>query len=119
MNSRSFPRATRRFPRAEKAHVDGYKLDSKAEARRYGHLRLLEKAGRISDLEVHPYYDLVVNGMKVSRYTVDFRYRDEHGRLVVEDVKGGVNSDPHMRYVKLKIRLVKAIYGHDVTLVHP
>lgn len=108
----------RKQPRAKKVRVDDVVLDSKAEARRYGELRLQEKAGQITDLEVHPTYELVVNGYRIGKYTVDFRYKRD-GRMVVEDVKGGAKSDPNLRAVKLKIKLVRALYGVDVELVHP
>jgi hypothetical protein len=107
----------RRQPQAKKVRVDGYVLDSKAEARRYGELRLQEAAGQIKELEVHPTYDLVVNGYRIGKYTVDFRYRRD-GQVIVEDVKGGAKSDPNLRAVRLKIKLVRALYGVDVELVH-
>lgn len=76
-------------------------------------------AGQISELEVHPVYPIEVNGHKIGRYTADFRYKDQHGNVIVEDVKGGRDSDPHMRYVRFRIKLVYALYGQEITLVHP
>lgn len=68
--------------------------DSKAEARRGRELRLMEQAGDISALELQPVY-VLQEGFRDSTgtwhhpitYRADFQYRD-HGRLVVEDVKG-------------------------------
>ena len=40
----------------------------------------------ISNLELHPRYDLMVNGVKIGRYTADFRY-NKGNEVVVEDVK--------------------------------
>ena len=38
--------------------VDGIKFQSKAEARRYSQLKLLEKAGEVFDLALQPAYQL-------------------------------------------------------------
>ena len=81
---------------AVKKTVDGIKFDSTREAKRYEELKLLERAGKIKDLEVQPVYTLVksVKYKNAKRakpamvYTADFRYWDiEKGELVVEDVK--------------------------------
>ena len=66
---------------------------SQKEARRYGELKLLEKAGEISDLEVQPAFHLNASHpsqpMFVGKYIADFSYYYAHPRqLVVEDVKG-------------------------------
>ena len=44
------------------------------------------RAREISDLEVHPKFDLMVNGVKIGRYTADFRYK-KGSDVIVEDVK--------------------------------
>lgn len=69
-------------------------FDSKAEARRYEELRLAEQAGAISSLTIHPTYELQAaftdsagRRHRAIRYEGDFSYT-EHGRAVVEDVKG-------------------------------
>lgn len=74
--------------------VDGVRFVSKAEARRYSELRLLEKAGAIQNLELQPSFllqeaftDAAGAKHRAIHYVADFRYR-EGGRLVVEDVKG-------------------------------
>ena len=94
---------------ARRVELDGYTFDSAMEARRYGELQLLARAGAIMALEVHPRYDLVVNGLQVGVYTADFRYRTAEGEDVVEDVKGVRTRD----YV-LRKRLVAALYGVQV-----
>lgn len=85
-------------PRRHKFHatptvVDGIRFASKAEAKRYGELKLLEKAGEIVDLKLQPKYPLLVGGHKVGSYVADFEYSrvEERGKVmhrVVEDVKG-------------------------------
>lgn len=90
--------------RAKPVVIDGVRFASQAEARRYGQLKLLEKAGQISGLELQPKFPVVVNGMKVCTYIGDFAYFDGKGRIV-EDVKGV--QTPMFR---LKRKLVEATY---------
>jgi len=101
--------------RAKKATVDGIGFDSIKESKRYLQLRLLERAGRIKDLELKPRYELEVSGVKIGRYTGDFRYLElqAHGTwiLVVEDVKG---YSRHARDYPLRMKLMKAIHGIEV-----
>jgi hypothetical protein len=97
---------------AKRTTVDGIEFASKAEARRYAELRLLERAGEITGLECHPVYRFAVNGVKVGRYTPDFRYRDAFGCLVVEDVKGGTAT--RTEAYRLRARLMLACHGITV-----
>jgi len=102
--------------RAEPTVVDGVKLASKAEARRFRQLQMMERVGAIQDLEVHPRFDLIVAGVKVGVYTADFRYTDcESKKLVVEDVKGGRATITEA--YRLRKRIVKALYDVEVTEV--
>lgn len=72
--------------------IDGFRFDSQKEARRRNELKLLERAGEISNLVVHPVYLLqesfLYHGKLVRAilYEGDFSYT-ENGRIVVEDVK--------------------------------
>ena len=101
---------------AIRTEVDGITFASKAEARRYSQLRLLEQAGEIAYLELQPAYPLVVNGLSVGRYVADFRYLDRvTGEWVTEDVKGGAATKTAV--YRLKAKLVKALYGITVAEV--
>lgn len=73
-----------------KVNVDGKHFDSKREAARWQELRLLERAGEISDLRRQVRYELVpkMSGERPVDYIADFVYRDKNGNEVVEDVKG-------------------------------
>lgn len=80
--------------RARKTEVDGIVFDSKLEAHRYRELKLLEKAGEISDLQLQVKYELIpaqrLDGKVVERalnYVADFVYL-ENNKWVVEDAKG-------------------------------
>ena len=68
---------------------DGQVFDSVKEFHRWGVLRLLERAGRISDLKRQVSFELVPKqqGERACSYIADFTYY-EHGNLVVEDCKG-------------------------------
>lgn len=80
----------------KKTIVDGIKFASKAEARRYQELKLLEKAGEITHLRLQPSFviqDAFMSnqGAKIFaiRYIADFEYFDKKtGAINVEDVKG-------------------------------
>ena len=88
---------------------------SAGEARRCNELDMLQRTGCIAELVAHPQpaWPLVVNGVKVGRYTADFTYQDKaSGRRIVEDFKGG----PVSRDVPLRLKLMKALYGIDVLL---
>ena len=73
-----------------RVEVDGMPFDSKREAERWRELRLLERAGEISDLRRQVRYELVpkMPGERPVDYIADFVYRDKDGNEVVEDVKG-------------------------------
>jgi len=109
-----------------KMQLDGYTFDSKAEARRYGELKLLQEAGEITDLVVHPVFvlqpafrdfrDEEFGDFRGGRgkyyraitYAADFQYL-ECGQTIVEDVKGKRTA---VFNIKLKMFLYR--YPPDV-----
>jgi len=91
-----------------KTVVDGMQFSSKKEATRFGQLKLLQKAGKISDLRLQPKFDLVVCGTKICKYIADFEYI-ENGILITEDVKG-----KRTREYLLKKKLMKAVLKIDI-----
>lgn len=87
--------------RNKKTIVDGITFDSKKEARRYFDLLMLEKAKLITDLEMQPKYDLMVNGKKIGFYKADFRYFCKaRKKVIVEDVKSEPTKTPVYRLKK-------------------
>lgn len=99
------------------AKYNGY--DSKREAKRAAELKLLEKAGVISNLQEQVVYELIpsqyriVNGKKkcierAIKYIADFQYV-ENGNTVVEDAKG-FRTDVYR--IKKKLML----YFHDIQI---
>lgn len=105
-----------------KTVVDGIEFSSKKEARRYGELRILEKAGEIRDLQLQPRFPFKVNDVSVCTYVGDFSYiinpkpGDQHvGTYVLEDVKSAITrKDPVYR---IKNKLFKAVMGFEITEV--
>lgn len=97
--------------RAVKTVVDGITFDSKAEARRYRELKLLEDSGFIRRLELQPEFVFELDGKPIFKYRADFRYF-EGGTRIVEDVKG-VRTDVY----RLKKKLIEAAFNVRITEV--
>ncbi len=101
---------------AVRTTVDGIVFASKSEARRYGELKLLLKAGEIEDLELQPRFPLIVHFWdeheRIGEYRGDFAYYDRVGERIVEDVKGF--KTPLYRWKK---KHVEAQYGIKVVEV--
>lgn len=100
--------ATPRKYRNHPVRQDETEFDSKLEARRFRELKLMEKAGVISHIQVHKHWDLHVNNIKIGYYEADFTYL-EGGRTVIEDTKGFIT--PIYRWKK---KHVLAEYGIEI-----
>lgn len=98
--------------RNRKTKVDGITFASAREARRYGQLKLMERAGEITDLVLQPKFPLDVNGKPVCRYVADFGYRTRTGARIVEDAKGFRTKE-----YAIKAMLFAAIHGFPITEV--
>ena len=99
--------------RAVPTKVDGIRFASKKEARRYAELKLLQKAGHITDLKLQPKIRCMTAGTHICDYVADFFYYDrrkEGGRMVYEDAKGYKTP-----VYKLKKKLVLALTGIEIT----
>lgn len=103
--------------RNRKTTVDGVTYDSAKEARRGAELRLMERAGLISDLCAQVRYTLIPaqkrDGKVVERaatYIADFVYK-QNGETVVEDVKSpATRTDLY----KLKKKLMLWEFGIEI-----
>jgi len=110
-----------RYGNVNKIEHNGIKFDSKREFLRYMDLRILERAGQISDLKVHPKFPIVIGGIEIRIYSkryhangrlmyyeADFSYWDaEAKKLVVEDVK--MQSGFRTEVYKIKKALMRAM----------
>tara|TARA_R110001599_G_scaffold33832_3_gene108827 strand:+ start:14122 stop:14484 length:363 start_codon:yes stop_codon:yes gene_type:complete len=85
--------------KAQPVELDGYKFDSKREAYRYSELKILQRHGKISNLNMQLRYPLKCgdkvlliksegfpNGRRAT-YIADFVY-EQDGETIIEDVKG-------------------------------
>ena len=115
---------------ATKVTIDGHTFDSRKEANRYLELKLLERAGEISDLRLQVEYELIPNQYATEErygkngrrlkdkeillerkccYVADFVYTDNRtGETVVEDTKSEATRTPE--YI-IKRKLLLAKYG--------
>jgi hypothetical protein len=91
---------------------DGETFDSVKEYRRFCELRLLEKAGAVTDLQRQVKFELIpaqrIDGKVVERacsYVADFVYM-ENGQQVVEDAKGMRTQE-----YRLKRKLMLWVHG--------
>ena len=103
---------------AKKVMIDGIQFDSRKEANRYCELKLLERCGAITDLELQKEFELIpaqrIDGKVVERavkYKADFVYK-ENGKIIVEDVKGyrDPSSAGYAKFV-LKRKLMLFVHG--------
>ncbi len=97
----------------KKVVADGFTFDSTKEFNRYYELKLLSRAGKISNLEVHPKFELQPKFRDLSgvahraiTYSGDFAY-NENGVYVVEDVKSEMTRKLAQYRDKKKIFLYK------------
>lgn len=84
------------------------RFDSKMEYQRYLILKLMVRAGKISDLQRQVRYELAAGGIQICTYVADFVYK-EQGKVVVEDVKGFRTPE-----YRLKRRLMKEILDIEI-----
>lgn len=96
-----------------KTTVSGRIFDSKQEALRYRELQLLERVGKITDLECQREFVLISKSEygRAIKYRCDFAYRQD-GRFTVEDVKSPTTAK-HPVY-RLKKRLMAEVYGIEI-----
>lgn len=98
---------------AKPVTADGHTFQSTAEFARYCELKILERAGEISGLVVHPRYPLMIGAFLVGHYTPDFVYYERGRELpTVSDVKG-LSTEA----ARLRIKVFEAIYRTRVLIV--
>lgn len=98
--------------------VNGLRIDSGREAKRWEHLCFLEQDGQITQLERQVKFILApsvkIAGEKRARpalrFTADFRYV-ERGQTIVEDAKGFADTA-----FRIRQHLMKSVHGIDVRL---
>ena len=114
----------------ETVEVDGIRYDSKNEMLRHNFLKMMERAGEISELRYHVKFTLFPKGStelirmpdgtevelkKYDRehwYEADFVYKNKRGEMIVEDFKGFETEE-----FKRKRIIFNAIYHQDIKIV--
>lgn len=115
----------------EPVTVDGIRYDSKNEMLRHNFLKMMERAGEISNLRYHVKFELipqitreeivhlktkdkvVTKVVQSARYyEADFVYTNKKGEEIVEDFKGQETD-----FFKFKAALFFYKYGKQITIV--
>lgn len=91
---------------------DGQVFDSVKEYHRWGCLRLMERAGKITHLQRQVKFELVPKqkGERACYYVADFQYIDDCGNLHVEDVKGYKGGNAYSIF-SIKRKLMLWVHG--------
>lgn len=111
----------------KKIQIDGITFDSRKEAQRYSELKLMQRAGLISGLELQKEFVLIpaqfetvitkagktkqVCIERAVKYKADFAYM-QNGEQIVEDTKGFKTKD----YI-IKRKLMLWVYGIKIVEV--
>ena len=99
-------------------NVDGYKFDSKAEAKYYEQLKWLKQAKQIKSFKLQPRYLLQEafkkNGKSFRKieYIADFEIHNINWTVEVVEVKG-VETEAF----KIKRKLFEMKFSHNLTLI--
>jgi len=109
-----------RYGNVQKIEYAGIKFDSRREYDRYMDLRLMEMAGEVKDIEVHPRFPIVIAGIPIKMrsarypngrtltYVADFRYLDvKSEETIIEDVK--MQSGHRTDVYRIKRALMEAM----------
>ena len=108
---------------AKRTKVGDLTFDSAREAKRWAELLLLQRAGKISQLERQVVYVLApsvkLHGearfKPALRYVADFRYYvPETGETIVEDVKSPATAKESA--FRIKLHLMKSVHSINVRL---
>lgn len=114
---------------AQKTVVDGITFASKHEANRYCELKLLQRAGKITNLKCQVPYELIPNQYETVKeitktgkgkekkvliergvkYIADFQY-EKDGKTIVEDAKGFKGGATYSIFI-IKRKLMLLRYG--------
>lgn len=117
---------------AQKTVVDGITFASKHEANRYCELKLLQRAGKIKNLQWQVHYELIPNQYETvtettktgkvkekkvlierkTKYVADFVYSKD-GKTIVEDAKGYRGGATYAEFV-IKRKLMLLVHGIKV-----
>lgn len=96
-----------------KVIINDITFDSVKEAKRWGVLKLMERAGEISELQRQVRFPLKTEkSAHITTYIADFVYITKEGRRVVEDVKSPITRQNSVYLIKKK--WLKADFGIEI-----
>lgn len=111
--------------RNRKVVIDGIEFHSAKEGKRYGELKMLEKAGEIAHLNMQSPFEFKIDGKKIFTYYADFVYYKlstnredglkEYDDYIVEDVKSEITRKNPVYRIKKK--LIEAQFNIKITEV--
>lgn len=99
-----------------KTQIDGITFDSEKEALRYAELKMLEKAGKITELErqkrfeLQPAFYYQGHKQRAIFYVCDFFYR-QGDKYIIEDVKSPITKNNAVYKLKKKMMLYR---GYEI-----
>lgn len=100
----------------KKTQIDGITFDSEKEALRYAELKMLEKAGKITELErqkrfeLQPAFCYQGHKQRAIFYVCDFFYR-QGDKYIIEDVKSPITKNNAVYKLKKKMMLYR---GYEI-----
>lgn len=103
----------------KRTKLDGKDFDSEKESLRYAELKVLEKAGVISELQLQVPFELQPEfyhkGEKIQKikYIADFVYM-QNGKQVIEDVKSDGTRNNAIYKIKKKMMLYRGFEIQEI-----
>lgn len=91
--------------------ADGQKFKSILESAFYNRMWVLQKAGEVQLIEREVRYELIVNGVFLAAYLLDFRITYTDGRIEYVDCKSTATKTP---IYMIKKGLMLALYGIEL-----
>lgn len=102
---------TSKFKAIPTETADGQKFKSILESAFYNRMWVLQKAGEVQLIEREIRYELVVNGVYINSYMMDFRITYTDGRIEYVDCKSTATKTP---LYLMKKALMLALYGIEL-----
>jgi len=91
--------------------ADGQKFKSILESAYYNRMWVLRRAGEVQLIEREVRYELIVNGVFIASYMLDFRVTFTDGRIEYVDCKSTATKTP---LYLMKKQLMLALYGIEI-----
>lgn len=91
--------------------ADGQKFKSQLEATYYNRMLMMQKGGLVKLIEREIRYELIVNGVFLAAYMMDFRITYTDGRIEYVDCKSVATKTP---LYMIKKGLMLALYGIEL-----